>query len=112
MVFTGEATVTGTSLELSSAGVDWHMSIRRLDGKSDPRFMEYQGKSVTTTDVATFLPSWRDLSWQHIAGSMFSNSKSCADDLTYNVGISARRGSSLSHEDVIVEFKAFMDSRL
>lgn len=112
MVFTGEATVMGTSLKLSSAGVDWHMSIQRPDGKSDPRFMGYQGKPATVADVATFLPNWRDLSWQHIAGSMFSNSKSCADDLTYNVIISARRESSLSHEDVIAEFQAFMDSRL
>jgi len=112
MVFTGEATVMGTSLELSSAGVEWHMSIQRPDVKSDPRFVEYPGKPVTAVDVATFLPNWRDLSWRHIAGSMFSNSKSCADGLTYGVVISARRTSSLSHEDVLAEFNAFMDSRL
>jgi len=110
MVFTGEATVMGTSLDLSSAGVDWQVSIRRRDGKSDPRFMEYQGKPVTDADVSKFLPHWRDFSWQHIAASMFSNGKSCADDAAYSVDISARRGSSLSHEDVMTAFKAFMDS--
>ncbi len=112
MIFTGEATAMGTSLELSSADVDWNMSIRRPDDKNDPCFLAYQAKPVTAADVSEFLPNWRDLSWQHIAGSMFSNSKSCADDLTYNVIISARRESSLSHEDVIAEFQAFMDSRL
>jgi len=112
MVLTGEATAMGTSLELSAAGADWHMSIRRADGKSDPCFAQYQGKPVTAEDVVAFLPNWRGLSWRNIAGSMFSNSKSCADDLTYNVVISARRTSSLSHEDVIAEFRAFMDSRL
>ena len=42
----------------------------------------------------------------------FENGKSCADDQAYSVVISARRASSLSHEDVITEFKALTGSRL
>jgi hypothetical protein len=103
----------GTSLALTSPEANWLLSISRLDGGSDPRFMTYQGTQVTAADVAsTFLPNWEHLSWQQVADSMFSNSKSCAGDVAYTATISARRGSPLSHQDVIAEFEAFMSSCL
>jgi hypothetical protein len=110
MAFRGEATVMGTSLELSAQGVDWHMSIRRADGESDPRFMACNGKLVAATDVAQFVPNWRTLPWRSIADSMFSHSKSRAEDSGYHITVSSVRGSSLSHEDVISAFEEFMAS--
>jgi len=108
MTFIGEATTMGTSLELSSPGVEWHMSIRRLDGKSDPRFMAYNRKSVTVADVAQFIPNWRLLTWQRTADSMFSHSKSHADDSAYQITVSGARGSSMSQDDVVKKFEQFM----
>ena len=108
MAFEGEATATGTSLELSAQGIDWHMSIRRADGKSDPRFMACNGELVTAADVAQFVPNWRTLAWRSIADSMFSHSKSHAEDSAYQITVSGARDSATSHEAVIGAFEEFM----
>ncbi|MBN2560388.1 MAG: hypothetical protein JXQ75_05600 [Phycisphaerae bacterium] len=108
MEFIGEATAMGTSLELSARGVEWHMSIRRLDGRSDPRFLACSGKGVAAADVAQFIPNWRTLAWQRIADSMFSQSKSHTDDSAYQITVSGARGSSISQDDVVKGFKQFM----
>lgn len=110
MTFIGEATAMGTSLELSAQGVHWHMSIRRGDGKSDPRFLAYNGKPVTAADVAQFIPQWSTLTWQSIADSMFSHSKSHAESSGYQITLSGTRSSSLSQEDVVAAFNQFMAS--
>ena len=111
MTFIGEATAMGTSLELSAVGVEWHMSIRRLDGKSDPRFFACSGKRVAAADVAEFVPNWRTLAWQRIADSMFSQSKSHADGSVYQIVVSGARSSSISQDNVVTAFKQFMAAR-
>lgn len=108
MVFIGEATFMGTSLKLSSHDTQWSISIRGVNGKNDRQFMEYHEKSTTAQDVLTFLPHWKDLVWQRIPDSMFSKSVSRAEDLNYEIEVSATRDSLLSHEDVIKAFEAFM----
>jgi hypothetical protein len=74
--------------------------------------MEYHGKSATAQDVLKFLPHWKDFVWQRIPDSMFSKSVSRTEDedSIYEMDISATRDSSLSHEDVIKEFEAFIAS--
>jgi hypothetical protein len=110
MEFIGEATFMGTSLEFSSRDVQWSILIRGVDGENDSQFMEYHEKSVTAQDVVKFLPNWKDLVWQRISDSMFSKSVSHAEDSIYEIDLSATRDSSLSHEDVITAFEAFMAS--
>ena len=110
MTFIGEATAMGTSLELSALGVDWHMSICRLDGKSDPRFMAHNGKSVTAADLVKFIPNWSTLAWQHTPDSMFSHSKSHAEDSGYQITVSGTRASSMSQDDVVKAFEQFVAS--
>ena len=109
-MFKGEATVMGTSLELSTHGVTWHITIRRADGRSDARFMAYNGKPVTAEDVSKFIPDWRTLAWRAIEDSMFSRSKLHAESSDYQIDISGTRDSSLSHEAVIRAFEEFMAS--
>jgi hypothetical protein len=110
MEFIGDAAFTGTSLELSSRDAQWSLSIQGVDGKNDSSFMEHHGKPVTAADVAKFLPNWKDFVWQRIPDSMFSKSVSRAEDSIYEMHISATRDSSLSHDDVITAFEAFMAS--
>jgi hypothetical protein len=110
MVFKGEATVMGTSLELSTHGVEWHITIRRADGGNDGRFLAYNGKPVTAEDVSKFIPDWRTLAWRGVEDSMFSHSKSHAEASDYQIDISGTRDSSLSHEAVIGAFEEFMAS--
>ncbi|MDT8390211.1 MAG: hypothetical protein RRC34_06855 [Lentisphaeria bacterium] len=112
MTFIGEATTMGTSLELSAQGAGWHMSIRRIDGKSDPRFLACNGKPMAAADVALFIPDWQRLTWRNIADSMFSRSKSHAEDSAYQITVSGARGSSMSQEDVSKAFEQFMASCL
>lgn len=111
MVFIGEATAMGTSLELSADGAGWHMSIRRADARNDPRFMAYSGTAVTAADVAQFVPGWATLAWRRIADSMFSRSKSHAEDSLYQITVSCARDASLPHDAVIRGFEQFMASR-
>lgn len=110
MEFIGEAAFMGTSLELSSRDVQWSLSIRGVDGKNDSRFMEHHEKPVTAEDVLKFLPNWKEFAWQHIPDSMFSKSASRAENAIYEMHIAATRDSSLSHDDVITAFEAFMAS--
>lgn len=108
MVFRGDATYMGTSLELSSRGVQWSLSIRGVDGNNDARFLKHDGKPVTAEDIVAFLPNWQTIVWQRLPDSMFSQSASHAADLAYELDIAAVRDSALSHDDVINAFEAFM----
>jgi len=105
MTFIGEATVMGTSLELSARGVEWHITIRRTDNRSDGRFVAYNGKPVTAEDVSEFIPDWSTLAWRRIEDSMFSRSKSHGEAPDYQIDISGTRDSPLSHEAVIMAFE-------
>lgn len=108
MVFRGEATYMGMSLECATREAQWSLSIRGVDGNRTRQFLEYHERPVTAHDVVKFLPRWKDLTWQRIADSMFSRSVSRADDAIYTIELSATRNSTLSHDDVITAFEAFM----
>jgi len=108
MTFIGEATVLGTSLEASTHGGTWHITIRRADGRSDPRFTAYNAKPVSAEAVSTFIPNWRTLVWRPIEDSMFSRGKSQAEAPDYQIAVAGTRDSLLSHEAVMKEFEEFM----
>jgi len=108
MTLIGEATVLGTSLEASTPGGKWHITIRRADGRSDARFTAFNAKPVSAEAVSTFIPNWRTLVWRRIEDSMFSRGKSHAEAPDYQIAVSCTRDSSLSHEAVIREFEKFM----
>ena len=59
----GFATLMAGSLVLSIADQDWHLSIRRTDGKSYGPFFEFHGKEVSAKDMTKFLPNWQSLQW-------------------------------------------------
>ena len=108
MTFIGEATALGTSLEASAHGAAWHITIRRSDGRSDARFTAYNAAPVSAEAIATFIPNWCTLVWRRTEDSMFAHGKSRAEAPDYQIAVSCSIDSSLSHEDVIREFEAFM----
>jgi hypothetical protein len=103
----GEAMLMSQSL--TAAAEDWYLSIRRVNGKSDPKFNAYHDQQIAPSAIATFVPNWKSLEWNEIRESMFSRAESYAKDAEYKVNVAARaEGSSLSHEQVRSKFIEFM----
>jgi len=104
----GEVAVRGASLVCSFDQADWYFLLRRSDDKCEKDFMDFHEKDVYPSDVANFIPNWKNLSWKNLPNSIFSNNESIAFDGTYKINVIGREGNNKNHQDVINSFLEFM----
>lgn len=103
----GEVTLMGQSLV--AAADDWYLIIRRVNGKSDPKFNAHHEQQIAPSAIAAFVPNWKSLAWNEIRESIFSHAESYAKDAEYKINVVAKADRSpLSHEQVRAKFNEFM----
>ncbi|HUT47670.1 MAG TPA: hypothetical protein VMX36_15415 [Sedimentisphaerales bacterium] len=98
----------GAYLSVSFDNKDWHIMIRRTDGKALDAFMEYHGRTVTQADVATLGPNWNSLEWHPVVDGLLHSRGTAAGDREKSVRLLTTEDSPLSNEQIIEEFKYFM----
>jgi len=95
-------------LSVSFDNKDWHVMIRRTDGKALDAFMEYHGRTVTQADVATLVPNWNSLEWHPVVDGLLHSRGAAAGDREKSVRLLTAEDSSLSDEQIVEEFKDCM----
>jgi hypothetical protein len=105
------ATVMMMALSCDVEGEGFLFSVRRVDGTSDDKFFKFgQAKTIESSEVAAFIPEWRDLDWSTIPDSMLSKSESFAIGSKYRFNVRATEGSGLNHDAARSAFLAFLAS--
>ena len=104
----GFVAVFAGCLAWSITDADWHFSIRRIDGRTHRPFIDFNGKEVSATDVAKFLPNWNSLQWTEIKDSMSVKSESYGIDDEFKVNVQSTEDGSKTHIEVVDAFLEFM----
>jgi hypothetical protein len=104
----GFVAVFAGCLACSITDADWRFSIRRIDGRTHRPFIDFNGKEVTASDVAKFLPNWNNLQWTEIKDSMSVKSESYGKDVEFKVNVQSTEDGSKTHREVIDAFLEFM----
>jgi len=106
MIGRGQWDSTSNSLYVRFQEVDWHIMIRRCDGKPCEHMRNYDGRDVSADTLKDFLPHWQSLTWQPTR--TFDCHVLSAEDGDFRVRLLAAMESSLSKDQIIDQFKEFM----
>jgi hypothetical protein len=105
MIGRGQWDSNSYSLYVRFQQADWHIVIRRCDGKPCDRLRSYDGHDVSADALKELLPNWGSLTWQPaptFCHALF------ATDGDFKVRLLATKESSRSDCQIIKEFEGFM----
>lgn len=103
-----ESSSDGKGLEIICMADKLWISLRRSDGRREPRFTHFDGQEIGTNEFATLLPNWRALSWTQQEDSDLSHGQWSAEDGDYLVFICGDPGGRAWHWEVMALWCRFM----
>jgi len=102
----GRSEPRGRNLFVEFDDKDWRIMICRRDGESCDRFGEHHGRTIITDMLRKFIPNLDALAW--VPNSAFRSRALCAKDGEFEIRLLIAKGSSLSDDQIIGEFKEAM----
>lgn len=103
----GVATSDGASVEVKCPDRLW-MTIRRADGRKEPRFARLAGKDFGVIEIGILVPNWRVLSRTRMQDSDLSSGLWSAHHGDYRISIYGDPGFSVWHTEVMGLWRRFM----